>query len=153
QGVSEFFENPLGYSTVSNARLKFGRVYMKDGAESEAVVNVVVWNARGFQGGPGSVLEYKSVPLRLIAADVAANRETTITFNREVPVGGRAFHVGIELVYEGDTVALYTTRNGEVTTGTSWRQSSSGEWDLNLREIRLNIAHFIEVVYGTKSAD
>lgn len=150
QAVSEFFENPLGYSTVSSARLKFGKVFLKDGEESEAIVNVVVWNARGFQGGPGSVLEYKSVPLRQIAEDVAANRETTVTFNREVPVSGRAFHVGIELVYEGDTVALYTTRDGEVTTGTSWRQKSNGEWELNLRENGLNIAHFIEVVYGMK---
>ncbi len=150
KAVSEFFENPLGYSTVSNARLKFGKVFMKDGAESEAVVNVVVWNARGFQGGPGSVLEYKAVPLRQIAADVAANRVTKVTFNREVPVGGRAFHIGIELTYEGDTVALYTTRDGEALNGTSWRQSGAGEWDLNLRTNGLNIAHHIEAVYGMK---
>ncbi len=150
KAVSEFFENPLGYSTVSNARLKFGRVFMKDGAESEAVVNVVVWNARGFQGGPGSVLEYKAVPLRQIAADIAANRATNVTFNREVPVGGRAFHIGIELTYEGDTVALYTTRDGEALNGTSWRQSGDGEWDLNQRTTGLDIAHHIEAVYGMK---
>lgn len=150
KAVSEFFENPLGYSTVSNARIKFGKIYMKDGAESEAVVNVVVWNARGFQGGPGSVLEYKAIPLRQIAADVAANRTTNVTFNREVPVSGRAFHIGIELTYEGDTVALYTTRDGEVLTGTSWRQGSDDEWDLNLRTSGLNIAHHVEAVYGMK---
>lgn len=150
KAVSEFFENPLGYSSVSNARLKFGKVFVKDGAESEAVVNVVVWNARGFQGGPGSVLEYKAVPLRQIAADVAANRITNITFNREVPVGGRAFHIGIELTYEGDTVALYTTRDGESLNGTSWRQSAGGEWDLNLRTNGRNIAHHVEAVYGMK---
>ncbi len=150
QAVSEFFENPLGYSTVSNARLKFGKVFMKDGAESEAVVNVVVWNARGFQGGPGSILEYKAVPLRQIAADIAANRITNVTFNREVPVGGRAFHIGIELTYEGDTIALYTTRDGEALNGTSWRQSSQGEWDLNLNTNGLDIAHHIEAVYGMK---
>lgn len=148
--VSEFFENPLGYSAVSNAKLKFGRVFMREGAESEAVVNVVVWNARGFQGGPGSVLEYKSVPLRQIAADVAANRITNVTFNREVPVGGRAFHIGIELVYAGDTVALYTTQDGEVLNGTSWRQDPNGEWDVNLRTNGLNIAHHVEAVYGMK---
>lgn len=150
QAVSEFFENPLGYQTVSSAKLKFGKVFMKDGAASEAVVNVVVWNARGFQGGPGSVLEYKPVALRKIASDIAANRITNINFNREVPVGGRAFHIGIELIYEGDTVALYTTRDGEVATGTSWRQDSSGEWDLNLRTNGLNIAHHAEAVYGMK---
>jgi PKD repeat protein len=150
QAISEFFENPLGYSTVSNARLKFGKVFAKAGAESEAVVNVVVWNARGFQGGPGSVLEYKSVPLREIARDVAANRTTNVTFNREVPVSGRAFHIGIELAYEGDTVALFTTRDGEVLNGTSWRQNNAGEWDLNLRTNGLNIAHHVEAVYGMK---
>ncbi|ODS83569.1 MAG: hypothetical protein ABS46_06015 [Cytophagaceae bacterium SCN 52-12] len=150
KAVSEFFENPLGYSSVSNAKLKFGKVFMKDGAESEAVVNVVVWNARGFQGGPGSVLEYKAVPLRQIAADIAANRATNVTFNREVPVGGRAFHIGIELTYEGDTVALYTTRDGESLNGTSWRQTNDGEWDLNLRTNGLDIAHHIEAIYGMK---
>ncbi|GAA4435932.1 hypothetical protein GCM10023091_13180 [Ravibacter arvi] len=148
--VSEFFENPLGYTTVSGAKLKFGKVFMKDGAASEGVVNVTVWNARGFQGGPGSVLEYKSVPLREIALDVAANKATMVTFNREVPVGGRPFHVGMELVYEGDTVALFTTRDGEVLTGTSWRQKSNGDWDLNLQANGLNIAHHIEAVFGMK---
>ncbi len=150
RAVSEYFENTLGYTSVSSTEMKFGKVFAKDGALTEAVVNVVVWNARGFQGGPGSILEYKEVPLRQIQDDVAHSRATKVIFNREVPVSGRAFHIGFEIVYEGDTVALYTTRDGESLTGTSWRQDASGEWDLNLRANGLNIAHHVEVLYGMK---
>ncbi|GHB59099.1 M43 family zinc metalloprotease [Persicitalea jodogahamensis] len=148
--ISEQFDNPLGYSNLGGVTLRFGRAFAKDGADSENTVLVTVWNARGFQGGPGAILEEKQVPLRRIVSDVANNRATDITFDRQVPLFGQGYHVGLQLVYNGDSVALFTTKNGESVKGTSWEQNAQGEWDLFLRRTGLNIAHDITVRPGMK---
>ncbi|GAB2767885.1 hypothetical protein GCM10027275_07940 [Rhabdobacter roseus] len=150
--VSEYFDNPLGYTTLSGATLRFGRAFAREGTNTEAIVNVTVWNARGFQGGPGAILEVKEVPLRTILSDIANNRATTLTFDRPVPLtlAGLGFHIGLELAYAGDTVALATTRDGEALNGTSWEQAANGEWDLILRRLGLNIAHDITAQVGMK---
>ncbi|TDB61387.1 M43 family zinc metalloprotease [Arundinibacter roseus] len=148
--VSESFDNPLGYTNLGGATLRFARAFAQEGAESEAIVRVTVWNARGFQGGPGAILEEKEVPLRTILNDIARNRATDVTFERQVPLSGLPFHVGIQLEYTGDSVALTTTRDGEALRGTSWELSAEGEWDLMLRRTGLNIAHDITARVGMK---
>jgi len=92
------------------------------------------------------------VPLRRIIADIAANRATNITFERQIPLFGQGFHVGLQLTYDGDSVALFTTRNGQSVRGTSWEQNAQGEWDLFLRRTGLNIAHDITARPGMKPA-
>ncbi len=148
--ISEQFDNPLGYTNLGGASLRFGKVFAKAGATSEATVLVTVWNARGFQGGPGAILEEKAVPLRTIAADIASGRATDVTFERQIPLSGLPYHIGLQLAYDGDSVALITTRNGEAVKGTSWEQSAQGEWDLFLRRTGLNIAHAITARPGMK---
>jgi len=118
--VSEQFTNELGYTNLNAATLRFGVARAALGANTESVVTDTVWNARGFQGGPGAVLGSREVPLRVILADVAAGRPTTVAFDRNVPLFGLSYHVGIQLAYApGDTVALVTTRNGESTQATA----------------------------------
>lgn len=148
--VSEYFDNPLGYTNLGGATLRFGKAFAKAGATSEQVVLVTVWNARGFQGGPGAILEEKPVPLRRILSDIANNRATDITFERQIPLSGLAYHIGLQLAYDGDTAALFTTKNGESVRGTSWEQDATGEWDLFLRRTGLNIAHDITAKPGMK---
>lgn len=148
--ISEYFDNPLGYTNLGGATLRFGKAFAKAGATSEEVVLVTVWNARGFQGGPGAILEEKRVPLRRILSDVANNRATDITFERQIPISGLPYHIGLQLAYDGDTVALFTTKNGESVKGTSWEQDATGEWDLFLRRTGLNIAHDITAKPGMK---
>lgn len=148
--ISEFFDNPLGYTNLSGATMRFGRAFAKAGAESEATVWVTVWNARGFQGGPGAILEEREIPIRRILDDIANNRATTFTFERQVPLSGLPFHIGLQLAYQGDTVALTTTRNGESLRGTAWELDANGEWDLLLRRTGLNIAHEITAKVGMK---
>jgi PKD repeat protein len=150
QAVSEYFDNPLGYTNLNSASLRFGRAFATDGADTEQTVTVTVWNARGFQGGPGAILEEKEVPLRTILSDIAANRPTEVTFERQVPLFGLPFHIGLQMDYDGDSVALFTTRNGEALNGTSWEQDANGEWDLFLRRTGLNIAHAITAKVGMK---
>ena len=148
--ISEYFDNPLGYTNLGGATLRFGKAFAKAGDTTEEVVLVTVWNARGFQGGPGAILEEKRVPLRRILSDVANNRATDITFERQIPLSGLPYHIGLQLAYDGDSVALYTTRNGESVKGTSWEQNAAGEWDLFLRRTGLNIAHDITAKPGMK---
>lgn len=148
--ISEYFDNPLGYINLGGATLRFGKAFAKAGATSETIVLITVWNARGFQGGPGAILEEKRVPLRRILSDVANNRATDITFERQIPISGLPYHIGLQLAYDGDTVALFTTKNGESVKGTSWEQDATGEWDLFLRRTGLNIAHDITAKPGMK---
>ncbi len=148
--ISEQFDNPLGYTNLGGASLRFGKVFAKGGADSEATVLVTVWNARGFQGGPGAILEERAVPLRRIRDDIANGRATDVTFERQIPLSGLPYHIGLQLAYDGDSVALITTKNGESVKGTSWEQSAQGEWDLFLRRTGLNIAHAITARPGMK---
>ncbi|GAB4045974.1 M43 family zinc metalloprotease [Spirosoma litoris] len=151
QAVSEFFANKLSYTNLAGATLKFGVAKAAKGTSTESIVTVTVWNGRGFQGGPGAILGQKDVPLKDILADVAANRATSVTFDKNVPVGGLPFHIGILIPYaSGDTVALVTTANGQSLDATSWRQNSQGNWLRYADSLGLNVAHNISGRVGQK---
>ncbi len=145
KAISEFFTNPQGYSYISGVKLKFGKAYS---TKEEASVTVTVWNARGVQNGPGSVIERKTVLMKQIKADVAEGRETSITFDRETPVFSRAYHVGIEIAYAGDTLAIESSANGEATNSTSWIQGSNGTWQPYSIAYGASIAMRISPVVG-----
>lgn len=153
QAISEFFQNDLSYSNLAGTALRFGVAKAARGAATESVVTVTVWNGRGFQNGPGAVLEQKDVPLRVILDDVANNRPTTVTFDRNVPLSGLPFHIGVVFPYAtGDTVAVVTTKNGESVFATSWRQNRQGDWLRYADSLGLNVAHNITARIGMKSS-
>ncbi|GAB4038256.1 M43 family zinc metalloprotease [Spirosoma jeollabukense] len=153
QAVSEFFQNKLGYTNLAGASLKFGVAKAAKGATTESIVTVTVWNGRGFQNGPGAILGQKDVPLRVILDDVANNRTTSVTFDKNVPIGGLPFHIGITLPYvAGDTVALITTKNGESLFATSWRQNQKGDWLRYADSLGVNVAHNVAARVGQKSS-
>jgi PKD repeat protein len=145
RAVAEFFSNRLGYTNLGGASVRFGYVYS---TRDDATVTITAWNARGFQGGPGAVLERKEVLLSRIKQDVANGEATTITFDRNIPLFSRGFHIGVELKYDGDTVALVTTRNGESVFNTSWQQDSTGRWESFSVSKGFNIAHDITANVG-----
>lgn len=153
QAVSEFFQNELGYSNLAGTALRFGVAKAARGAATESVVTVTVWNGRGFQNGPGAILEQKDVPLRVILDDVANNRPTTVTFERNVPLSGLPFHIGVIFPYAtGDSIAVVTTQNGQSTFATSWRQNRQGDWLRYADSLGLNVAHNITARIGMKSS-
>lgn len=153
QAVSEFFDNSLGYTNLAGASLRFGVAKAAQGANSESVVTVTVWNGRGFQNGPGAILGQKDVPLRVVLQDVANNRPTTVTFDRNVPISGLPFHIGITLPYvAGDTVALVTSKNGESVFATAWRQNQKGDWLRYADSLGLNVAHNVAARIGMKAS-
>jgi len=153
QAVSEFFQNELNYNNLAGTAIKFGVAKAARGATTESVVTVTVWNGRGFQNGPGAILEQKDVPLRDILADVANNRPTVVTFERNVPLSGLPYHVGVIFPYAmGDTIALETTQNGQSTFATSWRQNRQGTWLRYADSLGINVAHNIKARIGMKSS-
>ncbi|HMJ67885.1 MAG TPA: M43 family zinc metalloprotease [Cyclobacteriaceae bacterium] len=145
KALSEIFANVQGYSYISGVKIKFGKAYAKN---EDATATILVWNARGAQTGPGSVIERKTVLFKQIKEDVANDRETTITFDRETPVFSRAFHVGMEMTYGNDTLAVISSANGEANTSTSWVQNAAGTWQLYTIAYGANIAMMITPIVG-----
>jgi PKD repeat protein len=135
---SEFFINNCGYKYVSGVAVKFG---VAASTIEDAKLYVTVWNARGPQSSPGSVIERKEVLLKQIKEDVLNNVATEVTFDRETPVFSRPFHVGVEIEYnKGYTVAITSSANEEATNATSWVKKSNGIWQLFTIAFGANIA-------------
>lgn len=146
KAVSEFFKNSLGYEFLSGVNIRFGNV---SAATEESTLTVVVWNARGPQNAPGSVIERKVVLLKQIAEDVANNRVTSIVFDRETPVFNMPYQVGIELDYsKGDVVAIQSSANGEALGATSWIKNNAGVWSPYATVFGANIALNIKPFVG-----
>ncbi|MBL7858364.1 MAG: PKD domain-containing protein [Cyclobacteriaceae bacterium] len=144
--VSEFFINTQGYEYVSGVDIKFGYAYAKN---EDATVTVTVWNARGPQSAPGSVIEQKVVLLKQILDDIENNRPTSIVFDRETPVFSRPFQVGVEFNYAtGDSIAIISSANGEATSSTSWIQNESSVWSPYSIALGANIAMDIKPIVG-----
>lgn len=145
KAVSELFTNPQGYSYVSGLKIKFKKVFT---TKEDATATIIVWNARGVQSGPGSVIERKTVLLKQIAQDVANNKATEISFDRETPVFSKPYHVGLQLDYTGDTLAIESSANGEAVNSTSWIENSAGTWQPYSIAYGANIAMNISPIVG-----
>lgn len=143
---AEYYSNESGYANLSGAALRFA---IAKSNRIDAVVRVTAWNARGLQGSPGAVLETKLVPIQAIKQDIAKGEPTKITFDRNVPLFGRGFYVGVELIYAaGDTIALYTTREGEADFVTAWEKDASDNWQSYAISRGQNVAHDITATVG-----
>ncbi|MBL7877793.1 MAG: T9SS type A sorting domain-containing protein [Cyclobacteriaceae bacterium] len=146
KAVSEFFKNTQGYEYVSGVEIDFGYVHS---SSEDATITITVWNARGPQSAPGSVVEQKVVLLKQIQDDLANNRVTSIVFDRETPVFSRPFQVGVELNYTNeDSVAITSSANGEATSSTSWLKDASGVWTPYSIAFGANIAMAIKPIVG-----
>jgi PKD repeat protein len=146
KAISEFFSNSLGYEFLSGVKIRFGYV---SATSEESTLTVVVWNARGPQNAPGSIIEQKVILLKQIEDDIANNRVTSIVFDRETPVFNHPYQVGIELNYAaGDVVAIQSSANGEALGATSWIKNSGGVWSPFAIAFGANIAMNIEPSVG-----
>jgi len=146
KAISEYFNNLVGYEYISGVKINFGQVNFTD---EDASVYVTVWNARGPQNAPGSVIEKKLVLLKQIKEDIENNRPTTIVFDRETPVLNRPFQVGIELEYtSGASIAIRSSADGEALNATSWIQNQSGQWNSYAIAFGANIAMDIQPFVG-----
>lgn len=146
KAVSEFFKNAQGYEYVSGVEIKFGHIYS---TMEDAAVTITLWNARGPQNAPGSVVEQKVVLLKQIKDDIDNDRATSVVFDRETPVFSRPYQIGIELNYtQGDTVVITSSANGESTTSTSWLKDINSVWSPYSIALGANIAMEIKPIVG-----
>lgn len=146
KAISEYFRNKSGYEYISGVNIKFATI---TAASEDASIQVTVWNARGPQNAPGSVIEKKTVLLKQIQEDIASNRSTSIVFDRETPVFGRPFQVGVELTYaDGSTIAVESSGEGEAPNATSWIQAENGTWNSYAIAFGANIAMNVEPFVG-----
>jgi PKD repeat protein len=144
--ISEFFPNALGYNFISGVKIQFGQAHA---ATDDATITIVVWNARGPQHAPGSVIEQKVVLLKQIVDDVANNRPTNIVFDRVTPVFSRPYQVGILLDYStGNSVAIQSSAEGQSSNATSWIQNQAGTWSTYAIAFGANIAMNIAPAVG-----
>ncbi len=145
KAVSEIFTNSQGYSYVSGAKIKFAKAYA---ATEGASVTVTLWNARGLQNGPGSIVESKTVLLKQILADIATDSATTVIFDRQTPVFSRSYHVGLELKYDGDTLVVESSADGQATKATSWVKTPADVWQPYSIAYGANMAMNIAPIVG-----
>jgi len=146
KAVSEFFKNAQGYEYVSGVEIDFGYVYA---SSEEATVTITVWNARGPQSAPGSIVEQKVVLLKQIQDDLDNDRATSIVFDRETPVFSRPYQIGVEFNYaDSDTVAITSSANGEANNATSWLKDAGGVWTPYSIALGANIAMSIKPIVG-----
>jgi len=143
---TESFTNAQGYSYISGVKINFGRLKT---AYEDSTITVTVWNARGPQGAPGSVIETKQVLLQQIQDDIQNNRLTTIYFDRVTPVFSRPYHVGVQIGYNrGDSLAIVSSANGENSYTTAWYRTNAGLWNNYSKTLGANIALDIEPFVG-----
>jgi|GEM_PF-1400386 len=118
---AEYYANTQGYSSVSGMRFLFGAA---TAANSNSSITAKVWDDSN--GEPGQVITSATININDI---IAANGDITVMFPAPVTVSG-AFYVGFDVDYStpGDTVALQTNTQGDVTTNTAWEQFSNGDW-------------------------
>ncbi|WP_160144062.1 M43 family zinc metalloprotease [Chryseolinea soli] len=147
KAYSERFANVCGYAYVSGAKIKFASLA---DAPDDATITVTIYNALGYQGGPGAVLERKDVLLKQVKDDIANNRYTEVVLDRETPAAfGKPFHVGVEINNDaGYKLAIVSSANNEANNSTSWVQDATGEWRLMTIAYGANIAMDIEPIVG-----
>lgn len=128
QAVSEFYLNDLGYENLSAVNISFAHA---ESTRDDAVVTVVVWNARGPQSSPAAVIDQQSVLIQQIQQDIENNQSTKIVFSSKVPLFGAAFQVGVlfENYDRGDSVAIKTSPDGGSNLATSWELNRYNEWN------------------------
>lgn len=112
------------YTLVKGGLFKFGIAAANGNTNYQ-----VTFRLYGDNGGlPGAILGSTTVPISTIAANVAANAYTTVTFANPIAVTGN-FYLGY-VVNPASVVdlALYTNTIGDVTTGTAYEQFDNGVW-------------------------
>ena len=123
KGYAEYYPTYTPYTHVSGVILEFAHA---EASNSTNTISVNLYSNNG--GNPGTILTSKTVKLIDIVNDVNNNQPTTVLFDTPYQLTG-AFYVGYTLTYAtGDTISVYTGKNGSISTNTSFFQSSNGSW-------------------------
>ncbi len=122
---AEYFSSYTSGAKLNNIFLKFGIAKYTSPNDK---VRVCVWDNTGVNGTPGTILAYMDVKISNIATEIAAKKQTFITF-MNAPVINTPFYVGVKYKYAaGDTVALFTNTGLNNPIGNAWQLYSDSTW-------------------------
>jgi PKD repeat protein len=123
---AEFYVNPSPGAQVTGGLFYFGLAKTLNPATSS--ITAKVWDATGAGGSPGNTLASANVLISSIAANVAAQSLTPVTFAAPATVNGN-FFIGFEMTYlAGDTVVCVTTTFNSPSGGDGWEQWDDLTW-------------------------
>ncbi len=121
---AEFFSN--------SSSLQLSGVYIwfaigDKNSSGSSNVTVKVWQNNGASGAPGTVLGSATISMDTIVSDVNNQKISYIPFTQSISINGSYF-LGVDLPANGDTIAMYTNTDGDVSTNTAWEQWSNNTW-------------------------
>ncbi len=124
-GKVQYFKGVSSKAYLNKMEVYFGAAHA---SQPQSSVEVILYDNKGFNGGPGNLIASQKINLSDIENDVEKEQVTTIFFDDNILVRG-PFYAGIslDLISENDTVALVSSRDDEVE-GTAWEMSAVGSW-------------------------
>jgi hypothetical protein len=138
-----YYEYPAG-KEIRGVLFDFAVARNLSGTNPDIVF--AIWDNTGDQASPGAMKASVTLPLSQIIQDVANQQLTYVGFDTPVPITDH-FYAGVILpVTTGDTLAMWTNRNGDVPAGVAWEQWSTGTWIHFYFRWQLSIAHAIHPV-------
>lgn len=139
------FTNSGSNLYITGGFVYFGVGYKAPGANNNVIFSA--WNANGTGGSPGATIATQNVAMSTIAADVALDSLTLVTFNNPI-IAPANFYMGIDLsnITSADSVAIYTSSNR--APNTAWELwSGTGGWhpytDANGWDFSAGLSHAI----------
>ncbi len=149
KAIADYFATYSPYNSITGIYARF----VKASKTSSSTTNITfnIYNNGGASGAPGTVIGTATLPFSTIISNTASNSYVYIPISPAVSITG-PFYVGVVIpTGTGDTLALYTNTNGNVTPGTGWRQSNSSAWATYSSTYSLNLVNTIFPIVCTSS--
>jgi hypothetical protein len=148
---ANFFDNYPTNSEIKGVLFDFAVARNLSGINPE--ITFAIWDNSGAQGTPGAIKASAEMSLSEIVQDVDNQLLTYVEFSAPLLITG-PFYAGVILpVNTGDTIALWTNTQGDVSAGKAWEQWSDNSWIPYSTSWELNIANGIHPVVCESSQD
>jgi len=123
---AQYFYDDLRLFEINEILIHFGKAVKT--SEDDIQVKVGIWDNSGIDNTPGSLITSTFLPLSTIVENISSEQYSSIEFEEPVEVGN-GFYIGVFLPQtEGDTVAVFTNKDGESGPNLGWTQKTDYEW-------------------------
>jgi len=140
---AQYFYDDVKLFEINEILLHFGKATKT--SEEEIPIKIGIWDNTGDDNNPGTILTSAHIPLSDIVEDIKNERLSSIVFTEPIKVSN-GFYIGVFLPEtEGDTVVLFTNKDGESQPNLSWSQKNGYEWSSYSQDPRwyLNVSNAI----------
>ncbi len=91
-------------------------------------IEIDVWDNTGQSNSPGSKIGMTTIPLNTIKNNIANQQLSFVSFTTPIHVT-TSFYAGFVLpTTAGDTLAVWSNKDGDTSPGTAWEEWSDGTW-------------------------